>query len=156
METTVITFEITSTFSDWSKAYDESIPLQKEFGLVSMFRGNNKNEPSKCVVIVSAEPGQLDKFMEAIYVNPKGEIELKFWQERVVDSFLEQNPELKLNSESLLTLIRDGSEMMYQCPEEECWGDVICINRGSDNWGCGECGMTWMSKAELFEAVDDQ
>ncbi len=65
METTVITFEITSNFSDWSKAYDESIPLQKEFGLVSMFRGNNKNEPSKCVVVVSAEPGQLDKFMEA-------------------------------------------------------------------------------------------
>ena len=30
-----------------------------------MFRGSNKDEPSKCVVIVSAEPGQLDKFMEA-------------------------------------------------------------------------------------------
>ncbi len=65
METNVITFEITSTFSDWSTAYDESIPLQKEFGLVSMFRGNDKDDPSKCVVIVSAEPGQLDKFMAA-------------------------------------------------------------------------------------------
>ena len=30
-----------------------------------MFRGNNKDEPSNCVVIVSAEPGQLVKFMEA-------------------------------------------------------------------------------------------
>ena len=65
MESTVITFKNTSSFSDWPEAYNESIPLQKEFGLVSMFRGNNKDEPSKCVVIVSAEPGQLDKFMEA-------------------------------------------------------------------------------------------
>ena len=41
------------------------MPLQKEFGLLAMFRGNNKDEPSNCVVIVSAEPGQLVKFMEA-------------------------------------------------------------------------------------------
>ena len=65
MESTVITFKNTSSFSDWPEAYNESIPLQKEFGLVSMFRGNDKGEPAQSVIIVSAEPGQIDKFMEA-------------------------------------------------------------------------------------------
>jgi hypothetical protein len=65
VETTIITFEITSSFADWSKAYDESLPLQKEFGLQSLFRGNDRDMPTRCVVIVAAEPGQLDKFMEA-------------------------------------------------------------------------------------------
>ena len=63
MESTVITFKNTSSFSDWPEAYNESIPLQK--GLVSIFRGNDKGEPTQSVITVSAEPGQLDKFMEA-------------------------------------------------------------------------------------------
>ena len=33
METTVITFNITSSFEDWVNAYDKSLPTQKEFGL---------------------------------------------------------------------------------------------------------------------------
>ena len=65
METTVITFNITSSFEDWVNAYDESLPTQKEFGLDSLYRGHEKDDPAKCVVIVSASEGALDKFMEA-------------------------------------------------------------------------------------------
>ena len=65
METTVITFDITSSFEDWVNAYDESLPSQKEFGLDSLYRGHEKDDPTKCVVIVSASEGALDKFMEA-------------------------------------------------------------------------------------------
>ncbi len=65
METTVITFDITSLFEDWANAYDKSLPAQKEFGLKSLYRGHEKDDPSKCVVIVSASEGALDKFMEA-------------------------------------------------------------------------------------------
>ena len=65
METTVITFNITSSFEDWVNAYDESLPTQKEFGLESLYRGHEKDDPTKCVVIVSASEGALDKFMEA-------------------------------------------------------------------------------------------
>ena len=65
METTVITFNITSSFEDWVNAYDESLPTQKEFGLNSLYRGHEKDDPTKCVVIVSASEGALDKFMEA-------------------------------------------------------------------------------------------
>ena len=65
METSVITFNITSSFEDWVNAYDESLPTQKEFGLDSLYRGHEKDNPTKCVVIVSASEGALDKFMEA-------------------------------------------------------------------------------------------
>ena len=65
METSVITFNITSSFEDWVNAYDESLPTQKEFGLDSLYRGHEKDDPTKCVVIVSASEGALDKFMEA-------------------------------------------------------------------------------------------
>ena len=65
METTVITFDITSSFEDWANAYDDSLPTQKEFGLESLYRGHEKDDPTKCVVIVSASEGALDKFMEA-------------------------------------------------------------------------------------------
>ena len=65
METPVITFDITSLFEDWANAYDKSLPTQKEFGLKSLYRGHEKDDPTKCVVIVSASEGALDKFMEA-------------------------------------------------------------------------------------------
>ena len=65
METTVITFDITSLFEDWANAYDKSLPAQKEFGLESLYRSHEKDDPTKCVVIVSASEGALNKFMEA-------------------------------------------------------------------------------------------
>ena len=65
METTVITFDITSSFENWVIAYEESLLKQEEFGLVSLYRGHEKDDPTKCIVIVSADEGALDKFMEA-------------------------------------------------------------------------------------------
>ena len=98
---------------------------------------------------------KFDKFMEAIYVNPKGEVELKFWQERVVNSFLAKHACLNLDANGLLMLIRDGTEMRYICPEDECGGDVICINRASDEWGCCECGVVWSPKSVLVDAINE-
>ena len=65
METNVITFDITSSFENCVNAYDESLPKQEDFGLVSLYRGHEKDDPTKCIVIVSADEGALDKFMEA-------------------------------------------------------------------------------------------
>ena len=63
METNIITFDISVEFDDWVKTYDQSISLQKEAGIISLFRGVNKNNPSKCVAILQANPGKLDEFM---------------------------------------------------------------------------------------------
>ena len=61
----MITFDITPLFEDWANAYDKSLPAQKEFGLESLYRSHEKDDPTKCDVIVSASEGALDKFMEA-------------------------------------------------------------------------------------------
>ncbi len=98
---------------------------------------------------------RLDKFMEAIYLNPQGKVELKFWQERLVNSFLQQHPELGLDSQGIMELIRDGSEMIYRCPVEDCWGDVACLDRRTDEWGCGECGTGWHPKSALMDAIEE-
>jgi hypothetical protein len=99
---------------------------------------------------------RFDKFMEATYVDLQSRIALRFWQERVVSSFLLKHPELNLDSDGLLNLIRDGTEMRYTCPEEDCGGLVICIDRKSNEWGCGECGMAWRSKAALVDAIEER
>ena len=65
METTLITFDITSSFENWVIAYEESLPKQEEFGLGSLQRGHEKDDPTKCIVSASADEGALDKFMEA-------------------------------------------------------------------------------------------
>jgi len=96
---------------------------------------------------------KFEKFMDRIYVNDQGEVELFYWQEKKVESFLAKNPQLGLDAKGLLNMLRDGKEIMYSCPEEDCWGDVICIDRNNDFWGCGECGMTWQSKEELLEDI---
>ena len=57
METTIITFDITSSFENWVNVYDESLPKQKEFGLNSLYRGHEKDDPTQCIVIVSAGEG---------------------------------------------------------------------------------------------------
>lgn len=93
--------------------------------------------------------------MDKLYANPKGEIELKFWQEKLVNSFLEANPEYNLGQRALLELVRDGTEVHFRCPVPDCWGDVICISRASDQWGCGECGSMWSPKSNLMEAIEE-
>ena len=98
---------------------------------------------------------RFEKFMEAIYVNARGAVELKFWQERVVRTFLAEHPELNLDQNSLLALIRDGTEMRFKCPEARCWGNVMCFSRKSDEWSCDECDRVWVSKSALIDAIEE-
>ena len=58
-------FKISVPFDDWADAYDASIPIQKESGLETFFLGAGKDDSTKCVLLVRAEPDALDKFMEA-------------------------------------------------------------------------------------------
>jgi hypothetical protein len=65
METTIITFDITTSYDEWVKTYDASVEIQKKSGITSLFRGFKKQDPTKCVSIMQAEPGKLDEFMAA-------------------------------------------------------------------------------------------
>ena len=63
METHVLTFTITKSFSDWAKVYDESLPFQKTLGITSLFRGVSKDDPSKVCAVMQALPGVLEQFI---------------------------------------------------------------------------------------------
>ena len=63
METNVVTFKITTSYEDWVKLYDGGVELQKQAGITSLFRGNDKEDPSKVCVVMQAEPGVIDLFM---------------------------------------------------------------------------------------------
>ena len=93
--------------------------------------------------------------MEALYVGKSGKVELRFWQEKLVNSFLKSQPSLNLSAETLVEGLRDGSEMMYNCPVDQCWGNVACTDRSTDEWMCGECGEVWKGRTRLLEAIQE-
>ena len=63
METHVLTFTITKSFSEWAKAYDASVPLQKIAGIKSLYRGVSKENPDQVCAVMQAEPGVMEQFM---------------------------------------------------------------------------------------------
>lgn len=97
---------------------------------------------------------RFEKFMRAIYANAQGQVELKFWQEHVVNPFLNKHPRLGLDSNGLMALIRDGTELTFTCPARYCRG-TVSFDRGDKEWGCGECGRAWRSKAALMDAIEE-
>ena len=65
IETHVVTFDITTSFEEWAKAYDGSAELQKKSGIISLFRGVNKDDPMKVCAVMQAAPGIMDAFISA-------------------------------------------------------------------------------------------
>ena len=63
METNVVTFSITTSFDEWVKVYDGSIEMAKQAGITSLFRGVDKEDPTKVCVVMQAQPGVIDSFM---------------------------------------------------------------------------------------------
>jgi len=97
-----------------------------------------------------------DKFMSKLQANEEGVIKLFFWQEKLVESFLIAHPEFKIKTNDLLDIIKTGQELVYKCPicKNDLQGDVICIDRKTDTWGCCECGEIWHSKQELTKQIN--
>jgi len=95
-----------------------------------------------------------EKFVDKLYANDKGEIELWFWQEKLINSFIEQHQELSFTENDILNLVRDGSEHVYDCPVNDCWGHVSCLERQDDIWGCGECGTIW-NEQKLLQDIEN-
>ena len=65
IETHVVNFDITTSFEEWVKTYDGSAELQKQAGITSLFRGVNKDDPTKVCAVMQAAPGTMDAFMSA-------------------------------------------------------------------------------------------
>ena len=65
--TTVLTFNIESTFEEWSAIFDseEADRRHSEFDIKPIFRGVSKDDPKKVIVLLQAPEGNIQKFVEA-------------------------------------------------------------------------------------------
>lgn len=63
METHVLTFTITKPFAEWAKTYDASLPLQKIFGIKSLYRGVSQDDPTQVCAVMQAKAGVMAQFM---------------------------------------------------------------------------------------------
>ena len=65
--TSVFTFKIESTFDEWAAIFDseEAVKRHSEFEIKPLFRGFNKEDPQKVIVIHQAPEGNVQKFVEA-------------------------------------------------------------------------------------------
>ena len=65
--TTVLTFNIESTFEEWSIIFDseEAERRHSEFDIKPIFRGVSKDDPNKVIVMLQSPEGNIQKFVEA-------------------------------------------------------------------------------------------
>ena len=53
LETTVFTFKISVPFEEWAEVYDsqENIQMNKERGIVCLYKGVKKDDPTSVILI---------------------------------------------------------------------------------------------------------
>ena len=74
MENNIVTFNTVVSFVGWVKTYNDTIDLQKQVGITTVFRGVRRNDPTKCVAIVWCSPGVLEE-----YITVNGELISRFF-----------------------------------------------------------------------------
>ena len=67
LETTVVTFKLNGTFAEWSTIFDsdEAKRRHAEYGIKPLYRGVNKRDSQKVIVIHQHSAGDLEKFLAA-------------------------------------------------------------------------------------------
>ena len=65
METYIVSFEINKPYDDWLTHFEQSRPGLESSNIAVLFRGPRKDDSSKVCVILQAQQGEVDKFMEA-------------------------------------------------------------------------------------------
>ena len=65
--TTVISFNIETTFEEWIKIFDskKAYLRHSEFDIKQLFRGFIKDDPKKVICINQAPEGNIQKFVQA-------------------------------------------------------------------------------------------
>ena len=60
LETTVFTFKISVHFEEWAAVYDskENIKLNKELGIICLYKGVKKDDPTSVILIEQGEEGK--------------------------------------------------------------------------------------------------
>ena len=60
LETTVFTFKISVPFEEWAAVYDsqENIQMNKERGIICLYKGVKKDDPTSVILIKQGEEGK--------------------------------------------------------------------------------------------------
>ena len=71
-ETTVFTFKIRAPFEEWAAVYDseENIRMNKESGIICLFKGVKKDDPTSVILIEQGEEGKSIAMFEEPAVKP--------------------------------------------------------------------------------------
>ena len=72
LETTVFTFKISVPFEEWSAVYDskENIQMNKERGIICLYKGVKKDDPTSVILIEQGEEGKSKAMFEDPAVKP--------------------------------------------------------------------------------------
>ena len=72
LETTVFKFKISVPFEEWASVYgsEENIQMNKERGIVCLYRGVKKDDPTSVILIEQGEEGKSNAMFEDRVVKP--------------------------------------------------------------------------------------
>ena len=90
LETTVFTFKISVPFEEWAAVYDsqENIQMNKERGIVCLYKGVKKDEPTSVILIEQGEEGKSISMFEDPAVKPLIESAGHIYDSTFISSYL--------------------------------------------------------------------
>jgi len=89
LETTVFTFKISVPFDEWAVVYDrkENIQMNKERGIVCLYKGVKKDDPTSVILIEQGEEGKSIAMFEDLAVNPLIESAGHIYDSTIITSY---------------------------------------------------------------------
>ena len=89
LETTVYTFKISVPFAEWATVYDseENIEMNKELGIICLYKGVKKDDPTSVILIEQGEEGKSKAMFEDPAVKPLIESSGHIYDSTVISSY---------------------------------------------------------------------
>ena len=89
LETTLFTFKIRVPFEEWAAVYDsqENIKMNKERGIVCLYKGVKKEDTTSVILIEQAEAGKSIAMFEDPEVKPLIESAGHIYDSTVISSY---------------------------------------------------------------------
>ena len=89
LENTVFTFKISFPFEEWTAVYasQENIQMNKERGIVCLYKGVKKEDPTSIILIEKGEEGKSIAMFEDPAVKPLIESSGHIYDSTVISSY---------------------------------------------------------------------
>ena len=89
LENTVFTFKISVPFEEWAVVYDseENIKINKERGIICLYKGVMKDEPNNVILIEEGEACKSIAMLEDPAVKPLIESACHIYDSTVISSY---------------------------------------------------------------------